>query len=126
MENNTEIQNTEKQSIYENARNIMVLTTLSCLVLSFILPIILWFSAKDKYNETTKKYLLNLLNFELTIFLSIFVINILNVIPILGQIISAIASFFILLTNIIVILSATIKITKNENYKFPLTINLLQ
>lgn len=126
MENNTEIQNTEKQSIYENARNIMVLTTLSCLVLSFILPIILWFSSKDKYNETTKKYLLNLLNFELTIFLSIFVINILNVIPILGQIISAIASFFILLTNIIVILSATIKITKNENYKFPLTINLLQ
>lgn len=126
MENNTEIQNTEKQSIYENARNIMVLTTLSCLVLSFILPIILWFSAKDKYNETTKKYLLNLLNFELTIFLSIFVINILNVIPILGQIISTIASFFILLTNIIVILSATIKITKNENYKFPLTINLLQ
>ncbi len=126
MDNNTEIQDNEKQSIYEGARNTMVLTTLSCLVLSFILPVILWFSAKDKYNETTKKYLLNLLNFELTIFLSIFVINILNVIPILGQIISAIASFFILLTNIIVILSATIKITKNENYKFPLTINLLQ
>lgn len=126
MENNTEIQDNEKQSIYEGARNTMVLITLSCLVLSFILPVILWFSAKDKYNETTKKYLLNLLNFELTIFLSIFVINILNVIPILGQIISAIASFFILLTNIIVILSATIKITKNENYKFPLTINLIQ
>lgn len=110
----------------ENNRNILVLTTLSCAFLGFIIPLILWFIYKENLNEEQKKYLTTLLNFELTVLLIGLLLSVINIIPILGTIISVIGSFVLFITNIVIIIGATIKLTKEETPNFPFVIELLK
>ena len=64
-------------------RNILVITTISCLLFGFIGPLISWLIYKDKQNAVAKSYLTNLLNFQLTLVIVGFVLGVLNIIPIL-------------------------------------------
>ena len=110
----------------EKNRNILVLTTLSCAFLGFIVPLILWFIYKENLNEEQNKYLTTLLNFELTILLIALLFSIIDVIPLLWAIIDLTYSWLIWLTNLIIIIGATIKLTKEEIPKFPFVIELLK
>ena len=110
----------------EKDKNLLLLTTLSCLILGFIVPLIMWILNKDNADFGGKKYLTNLLNFELTLFIACIVLTLLNVIPLLGQIVFGLGSFIIWIANIVLIIVATIKLTKNEEYKFPFTLELIK
>lgn len=110
----------------ENNRNILVLTTISCVFLGFIVPLILWLGYKETLNEEQKKYLTTLLNFELTLLIIGLILSVIHIIPILGTIISIIGSFAIWLTNIIIVIGATIKLTKEEIPTFPFVLELLK
>ncbi len=107
-------------------RNILVLTTLSCLFLGFIVPLIVWILMKDKFEGGEKSFLVNLLNFELTLLIGFVILAAINVVPILGQLVCAIGSFVLWLIGLIVAIVATVKLTKNEEYKFPMTLELIK
>lgn len=110
----------------ENNKNNLVLTTLSCLILGFIVPLIVWILNKDNAEFAGKRFLTDLLNFELTLFIVGIVLTLINIIPFLGQIVFVLGSTIVWIANIVVIIVATIKITKNEEYKFPFTLELLK
>ena len=110
----------------EKNRNILVLTTISSAFLGFIVPLILWFVHKEYLNEIENKYLTNLLNFELTLLIIGLILTVINIVPILGQLISGLGYLIIWLINIIIIIKATIKLTKEETPKFPFVIELLK
>ncbi len=107
-------------------RNILVLTTLSCLFLGFIVPLIIWIAMKDKFEEKEKSFLVNLLNFELTLLIGFVVLIAVNVVPILGQIVYGIGSLVLWLVGLIVAIMATIKLTKDEEFKFPMALELIK
>lgn len=110
----------------ENNKNTLVLTTLSCLILGFIVPLIVWILNKDNPEYAGKKFLTDLLNFELTLFIAGVVLTLVNVIPLLGQIVFVLGSTIVWLANIVLIIVATIKVTKNEEYKFPFALELIK
>ncbi len=110
----------------ENNKNTLVLTTLSCLILGFIVPLIVWILNKDNTEYAGKKFLTDLLNFELTLFIAGVVLTLVNVIPLLGQIVFVLGSTIVWLANIVLIIVATIKVTKNEEYKFPFSLELIK
>lgn len=107
-------------------RNLVVLTTISCIIFSFIGPLVIWLTKKDELAVEVKDYITNLLNFELTLLLVGVAVGVLGIIPILGFIIGAIAVPLLMLINVILIIIATLKVTNNELFKFPFTINLIK
>lgn len=109
-----------------NNRNILVLTTLSCMFLGFIVPLVIWLAMKEDFEGGEKTHLTNLLNFELTILIAAILLMVVNIIPFLGQIICLIGGVLLWLFNVINILVATIKLTKNEEYKFPFALELIK
>ncbi|MBE7704405.1 MAG: DUF4870 domain-containing protein [Cyanobacteria bacterium SIG29] len=110
----------------ENNKNILVLTTLSCAILGFIVPLIVWFLNKDNTEFVGKKYLTDLLNFELTLFIIGLILTVINVVPLLGQLISGLGCLIVMIANIIIVIMATIKLTKDEEYKFPMAMELIK
>lgn len=110
----------------ENNKNTLVLTTLSCLLLGFIVPLIVWILNKDNTEFVGKKFLTDLLNFELTLFLAGIVLTVINVIPLLGQIVFVLGSVIVWIANIVVIFMAISKLVKNVEYKFPFALELLK
>ena len=107
-------------------KNILVLTTLSSLFLGFIVPLVLWLTIKENFEENQKTYLTNLLNFELTMLIGFVILTAINVIPILGQIVCFLGGGLLWLLNIIILVIATIKLTKDEEHKFPFALELIK
>lgn len=99
-----------------NKKGIIMVVTLLSIILGLIPSLIYWIISKDSLEEDLKKYLVNLLNFELTlsilglIFLAVFA-------PLTGLL-----SFI----NLIFLIIATLKISKDQHYKFPMTIELIK
>ncbi len=110
----------------ENSKNTLVLTTVSCIFFGFIVPLIVWLVNKDAMEEAPKKYLTHLLNFQLTLLIVGVLLGVVNIIPILGQLISFIGVPILWICNIILMIVAAIKLSNNEAYKFPLTIELIK
>ena len=110
----------------EKDKNILVLTTVSCIFLGFVVPLIIWLVNKESMEEPAKKYLTHLLNFQLTLLIAGVILVAVNIIPILGQLISIIGSPILWLTNVILMIIAAIKLSNNEEYKFPFTLELIK
>ncbi len=109
----------------ENNRNILVFTTLSCIFLGFIVPLVLWFAMKEKFDSAQKAYLNYLLNFELTLLLIGIICMIINAIPLLG-IIGMIGASILWLINAIYVIKAVITLSKDETPQFPFALNLIK
>lgn len=110
----------------EKDKNILVLTAVSCIFLGFIVPLIIWIVNKDAMSEPAKKYLTHLLNFQLTLLIAGMILVAVNIIPILGQIISIIGCPLLWLANLVLMIIVAIKLSNNEQYKLPLTIELIK
>lgn len=107
-------------------RNILLLTTLSCLFLGFIVPLVVWLAIKEQFTDGEKAYLTNLLNFELTLLIWWVIFSAINIVPLLGQIIFMAGSGLLWIMNIIIIIIATLKVAKNEEYKIPFAFELIK
>ena len=109
----------------DDNRNFLVLTTLSCIFFGFIVPMILWFTKKETFEEEDQKYLLHLLNFELTLFIPFIILVVINNIPFVGFI-AKICSAILWITNLILIIKALKKLSNDEKPQFPFVYNLLK
>ncbi len=121
-----ENEETKQSEDYGESRNTLVLTTLSSIILGFIVPLIIWAVNKEKMQEGAKKYLTSLLNFELTLLVTGIILTVINVIPILGQLVYALGGILICITNAIVLIIAVFKLGGNLEYKFPFTYQFLK
>ncbi len=110
----------------ENNKNTLVLTTISCTILGVLVPLLVWFANKDTMEEETKKYLVHLLNFQLTLLIAFVILFAVNIIPLLGQLICFIGSPILIIANIILMIVAAIKLSNNQVVKFPFVIELIK
>lgn len=110
----------------EKDKNILVLTALSCIFLGFIVPLILWFVNKDAMSEPAKKYLTHLLNFQLTLLIAGVILVAVNIIPILGQLICFVGGPILWLANFVLMVIVAVKLSNNEQYTLPLTMELIK
>ena len=116
----------KKTADYGKDRNTLVLVTLSGIILGLLVPLIVWAINKDKMQLEAKKYLTNLVNFELTLFVTGLALILINIIPVLGQIIYILGGTLICIINLIVLIIAVVKVSGNCEYKFPLTYQFLK
>ena len=94
----------------------LMVTTICAIFFSVFAPAITWFFMKNSLNLEQQKYLANLFNFQITIF----------VLLVISGVFFDIFSWLIGLFNLVILVIAAIKIANNENYKFPLTIDLIK
>lgn len=88
-------------------------------ILGFVLPLVAYVLKKDSFSEYTKKYLTDVLNFEIIILI---ISIILAFIPILGWI----ASLGLCLFNLIVVLRAFIAAQEGKEYDFVIKYQIIK
>ena len=114
--NNEEKLENKDVNISISSNGALVLITVVSIFLSIIPPIIGWIGMRNSFNIDQQKYLANLLNFQITMFL-------------IGVITGAILPFLlgvVAFVNLIILVIATLKIANSENYKFPLTFDFIK
>lgn len=108
-----------KEKIMENEEsNFLTLASLGA-IFGFIIPLIMWILRKEEFSDYTKKMLVDLLNFELIIFI-IFVV--LTFIPILGWI----AEFAVAIFNLIVALRCFSATRERKEFAFPFNVTIIK
>lgn len=100
----------------EKSKNLLVLTTLLSLLFGFLAPLVIWFTNKNLLADEGLVYLKNLLNFELTMFIIMFVFGFVFA-PV-----SAVLGF----VNVVILILATINLFNNKSYKFPFFLELIK
>ena len=110
----------------ENSKNTLILTAIGSIFLGFLVPLIVWFVNKDSMQEEPKKYLTHLLNFELTLLIVGVILVAVKIIPILGGLICAIGCPILWIANIAFMIIAAVKLSNNEQYKFPFVLELIK
>lgn len=99
-----------------NPKGALMVCTLLSIVAGLVPSLIYWVLAKNKLEGDLKTYLVNLLNFELTVFILLIVCGVVFA-PLTG---------LISLINLICLIIATLKLSKEQIYKFPMTIQLIK
>ncbi|MBN7136023.1 hypothetical protein A7A76_15000 [Lysobacter enzymogenes] len=103
-------------------KNIALLTHLSGLLFSIIVPLIIWLTNKDK---PEKSYLTEegkeALNFQITVLIAYFVAGVLSVVAI-GLLLMPL----IWLGNLVFCILAAIKVSNGQSYRYPLTLRLIK
>lgn len=103
-------------------KNIAMLTHISGLLFSIIVPLIIWLINKDK---SDKGYLTEeakeALNFQITVLLAYFIAGVLSVIAI-GLLLMPL----IWLGNLVFCILAGIKVSSGQSYRYPLTLRLIK
>ena len=103
-------------------RNLAMLTHLSGIILSFIVPLIIWLTNKDK---TDKGWLntqaVEALNFQITIAIAYTACMILTVI-----LIGALLIPVVLLVNLIFCIIGGMAVNKGESYRYPFALRLIK
>ena len=102
-------------------RNLAMLTHLSGILFSVIVPLIMWLVHKDK---PEKHFLVEeskeALNFQITVLIAWVVAGVLSVIAI-GLLLMPL----IWIGNVILCILAAIQVSKGQSYRYPLTIRLI-
>ena len=99
-----------------NKKGIIMVVTLLSIILGFIPSLVYWLISKNSLEAPLKKYLTNLLNFELTLLIVGIVVGVVFA-PLTG---------LVSLINLIFLIIGTIKINQDQVYKFPMTIELIK
>lgn len=109
----------ESNSGNEETKNLLALTYLLGLFISFVAPLVIWFLKKDSFSPTANSALSKFFNFELII--AIFT-AVSSFVPILGWI----ASGVLWLINILVCIYAVLQVKGDREVKFPLQVELIK
>jgi uncharacterized Tic20 family protein len=114
-------QDTSSTDASSDDRNLAMLSHLLCIVLGFLAPLIIWLMNKDK----TEKEFLNdqakeSLNFQITIFIAIFISSLLCFV-LIGFVLLPIVSIL----DIVFCIIAGIAASKGTKYRYPLTLRLI-
>ncbi len=102
-------------------RTIAILTHLSGIVFSFIVPLVIWLVYKD---QAGKSYLVTeakeALNFQIAVLIGYIVCTVLMVI-----LIGALLMPLVWLFNIVFCILAAVKVSNDGSYRYPLTLRLI-
>jgi uncharacterized Tic20 family protein len=102
-------------------RNLAMLTHLSGILFSVIVPLIMWLVHKDK---PEKHYLVaeskEALNFQVTVLIGWVISSVLTVI-LIGFLLMAV----VWIANVILCILAAIQASKGESYRYPMTLRLI-
>ena len=88
-------------------------------IFGFILPLVAWLLKKDSFSAYSKKFILDMLNFELVLFIAFFV---LSFIPILGWLVN----LGLMIFNIVVIIRAYSAAQEQKEYNLPFKYQLIK
>lgn len=109
------------EGVSQDDKTLALLTHLSGIILSFIVPLVIWLVYKDKAD---KGYLVaqakEALNFQITIAIAYVACSILTVI-LIGALLMPLVWIF----NIVLCIIAALKAKDGEQYRYPLTLRLV-
>ena len=99
-------------------KNFLFATTAVTIIpaIGFIILLAIWFTQKNSLEGEAREYLKNLTNFELLLYIIIFI---------LGCVLKEVAGL-VGLFNIVIIILAAISVFNGKNYKFPFNLELLK
>ena len=100
-------------------KNFATIAAIGAIITYFLLPLVIWLLKEDTFSEYTKKFLTDLLNFEIVIFIIYFVMWF---IPLLGWL----ANIVLFVFNLIVAVKAYSASQEFKEYKFPIDVQLLK
>lgn len=109
----------DTSSISSNDRNIAVLTHLGGIFFSFIPGLLVWLLKKDD-NPFLGEQGREALNFQITLLIAYMACYVLMLI-LIGFLLAGLVWLF----NIIVCIAAAVHASKGENYRYPLTLRLI-
>ncbi len=99
-------------------KTFLVVSSLGAIA-GFILPLIMWILKKEEFSDYTKKFLADMLNFELLLL----IISIgLTLVPFIRWI----AGMVLFIVNLIVALRCFAAVRERKEYNFPLYIQLIK
>lgn len=111
----------QTSSITQEDRTLALITHLSGILLSFIVPLIIWLTSKDKPD---KGFLVDhakeALNFQITVLLAWVVAGMLSIL-LIGFLLYPV----IFIGNIVFCILAGMKANGGESYRYPLTLRLI-
>ena len=102
----------------ENDEKVFLTVSSLGAIFGFIIPLIMWAFKKDDFSDYTKRFLTDILNFELILFIAVLI---LTFIPLLGWLVNTVIFIF----NLIVVLKAFSAVQKKEEYSFPFNYKLI-
>lgn len=97
-------------------KGVLMAVTLLSIILGFLPSLIYWLFAKNSLDSSLKSFLVNLLNFELTLLIIGAIVGVVCA-PIIG---------LVSLANLIFLIIGTLKLASGKEYKFPMTIQLIK
>lgn len=106
----------EQQDINFDTKGVITLITAFSIIFSFIPPLVYRILQKDLIEEHYKKYLTNLLNFEITIF----------TIELICSFVFSPLTGIIFMINMVFLMIAAAKIYNNQFYRFPFAIEVIK
>jgi len=116
----TECDNSFEYKFNEDEKVYVLIAMLGAIVVGFIAPLIIYLLQKDKLSEGANYYVRGMLNFQiLMLCISAFLI-VINIIPLLGTLICALACPIVILFNLIVVVIASVKAFDYKPFKYPI------
>ena len=103
----------------ENDEKVFLTVSSLGAIVGFIIPLIMWVLKKEDFSDYTKGFLVDILNFELILFIIGFI---LTFIPVLGWL----ANAGIFIFNLIVVLQAFSATQSRTAYSFPIKYQLIK
>ncbi|MBQ3642656.1 DUF4870 domain-containing protein [bacterium] len=88
-------------------------------IIGFIIPLIMWALKKDNFSDYTKKFLKDILNFELVLFI---IVILLGWIPLIGQLLCLV----IFVANLIIAINCCNATKEKKDYSLPINIQLIK
>ena len=89
-------------------------------VIGFIPPLVIYLFYKDKLSQGAVFHIRGMLNFQILMLCFAAFLFVLNIIPILGTLICAIACPFVFLFNLIVVVIASVKAFDFKPFNYPI------
>lgn len=114
-----ETNETQSLCTYTEEEKPIVLTAVLGSLIGFIPPFIAYILKNDTLSDGAKKYIKDVLNFELVILCIAAGLVLLNLIPILGTLLCALLTPALALFNMIVIITATLAAADKKEFRYP-------
>src|SRR5690606_30110125 len=109
-------------SVAQDDRTLALLTHLSGIILSFIVPLVVWLVHKDKPEKAfVVDQAKEALNFQITVAIAYVVCMVLTVI-----VIGAILAPLVWVANLVFCILAGVKANEGVSYRYPFTLRLIQ
>lgn len=104
----------------EDEKVYVLIAMLGPIVTGFIAPLVIYLLQKDKLSQGANFHIRRMLNFQILMLCIFALLIVINIIPILGTLICALAFPFVGLFNLITVVIATVKAFDYKPFNYPI------